>query len=279
MMTRAPVLFVSHGAPTVALEGGAFAAALAGFAASVGKPSAVLAVSAHWTTPWEIGITSAARHRLIYDFSGFPAELYRIEWPAPGAPDVAARAAALVEAAGFRARLDPVRGLDHGAWVPLRLAFPEADVPVAELALPEVAPEMLLRLGAALAPLRDEGVLLVASGGLLHNLRLVRLLDESTPPDAWASEFDAWASARIASLDVDALTRWREEAPHAERAAPSPEHLDPLFVALGARTPGDRVETIHDEIRHGNLGMRSFALRAAGPPAGSHTKARKEQSP
>jgi 4,5-DOPA dioxygenase extradiol len=263
-MSRAPVLFVSHGAPTVALEEGVFREAIARFAAEAGKPQAALVVSAHWTTPWEIGITSAARHRLIYDFSGFPDELYRIRWPAPGAPDVAARAAALVETAGFRARLDPVRGLDHGAWVPLRITFPEADVPVAQLALPEVAPELLLRLGAALAPLRDEGVLLVASGGLLHNLALVRFGEEAAP-DAWAAEFDAWIAARIDALDVEALVRWREQAPHGERAAPSPEHLDPLFVALGARAPGDRVQTLHDEIRHGNLGMRSFALRS--PPA------------
>ena len=259
-MTRSPVLFVSHGAPTVALEQGAFAAALAGFAAREGKPRAALVVSAHWTTPWEIGVTSAARHRLIYDFSGFPEALYRIQWPAPGAPDVAARAAALVERAGFRARLDPLRGLDHGAWVPLRLAFPEADVPVAQLALPDVAPGELLRLGAALAPLRDEGVLLVASGGLLHNLGLVRF-DDGAAPERWATEFDAWMAARIAALDVDALARWREEAPQAERAAPTPEHLHPLFIALGARAPGDRVETLHEEIRHGNLGMRSFVLR------------------
>jgi 4,5-DOPA dioxygenase extradiol len=269
-MTAAPVLFVSHGAPTVALEQGAFADALARFGAAV-RPRSVLIVSAHWTTPWEIGITSAARHRLIYDFSGFPEELYRIQWPAPGAPDVAARAAALLEGAGFRARLDPVRGLDHGAWVPLRLAFPGADVPVAQLALPAVAPEMLLRLGAALASLRAEGVLLVASGGLLHNLGLVRF-DETAAPDAWAREFDAWAAARIAALDVEALLRWRDEAPHAKRAAPSSEHLDPLFVALGARLPADRVELLHQDIRYGNLGMRSFVLRPAGEQAGTPRK-------
>lgn len=277
-MTRSPVLFVSHGAPTVALEEGGLATALRGFAASAGSPLAVLVISAHWTTPREIGITSAARHRLAYDFSGFPEALYRIRWPAPGAPDVAARAAALVEAAGFRARLDPIRALDHGAWIPLRLAWPEADVHVAQLALPEVESERLLRLGAALAPLREEGVVLVASGGLLHNLRLVRLDEEGAPPDAWAEEFDAWAADRIAALDVDALSRWREQAPHAARAAPSTEHLDPLFVALGARAPGDRVETLYEGIRHGNLGMRSFALRPAGPTAGTPPAARKEQS-
>jgi 4,5-DOPA dioxygenase extradiol len=267
-VTRAPVLFVSHGAPTVALEEGGFAAALASFAASIPRPRAILVVSAHWTTPWEIGITSAARHRLIYDFAGFPDALYRLEWPARGAPDVAARAAALLEGAGFRARLDPVRGLDHGAWIPLRLAFPEADVPVAQLALPDVEAPVLGKIGASLAPLRDEGVLVVASGGLLHNLRLVRLGDPAAPPDPWAREFDAWAAARIAALDADGLARWREEAPYASRAAPTAEHLDPVFVALGARREGDRPETIFDEIRHGNLGMRSFVLRPPGPPAG-----------
>jgi 4,5-DOPA dioxygenase extradiol len=271
-VTRAPVLFVSHGAPTVALEEGGFADAMAAFAASAPRPRAILVVSAHWTTPWEIGITSAARHRLIYDFAGFPDALYQLEWPARGAPDVAARAAALLEGAGFRARLDPVRGLDHGAWIPLRLAFPQADVPVAQLALPQLEAPVLARVGASLAPLRDEGVLVVASGGLLHNLGLVRLDDPAAPPDAWAREFDAWAAARIAALDVDGLARWRAEAPYATRAAPSPEHLDPLFVALGARREGDRPETIFDEIRHGNLGMRSFVLRPSGPPAGLPTQ-------
>ncbi len=276
-MTRAPVLFVSHGAPTVGLERGGFADAMASFAASSPRPRAIVVVSAHWTTPWEIGVTSAARHRLIYDFAGFPDALYRHTGPGPGAPDVAARVAALLEAAGFRARLDSVRGLDHGAWIPLRLAFPEADVPVVQLALPEVEAPVLVKVGAALAPLRDEGVLVVASGGLLHNLRLVRLGDPAAPPDAWAREFDAWAATRIEALDVDALARWREDAPYASRAAPSPEHLDPLFVALGARREGDRPETIFDEIRYGNLGMRSFVLRPPGPPAGpSPQQPRKE---
>lgn len=267
-MSRMPVLFVAHGAPTIALEPSGLDVALRGFVASAPRPRAVLVVSAHWTTPWELGLTSAARHRLIHDFAGFPDALYQLRWPAPGAPDVAARAAVLLEGAGFRARLDSVRGLDHGAWMPLLLAFPEADVPVVQLALPEVEPQVLLRLGAALAPLRDEGVLLVASGGLVHNLGLVRLFDPETVPDPWARDFDAWAAERIAALDVDGLARWREQ-PYAERAAPSPEHLDPVFVALGARGPDDRPETVFEGIAYGNLDMRSFALRPAGPPAGT----------
>ena len=152
--------------------------------------------------------------------------------------------------------------------MPLLLAFPAADVPVAQLALPDVAPQVLVRLGAALAPLRDEGVLLVASGGLVHNVSLVKLADLAAPPDPWAREFDAWAAERIAALDVDGLARWRDDAPYAARAAPSPEHLDTVFVALGARRPDDRPVTVYDRIHHGNLAMRSFALRPAGPPAG-----------
>jgi 4,5-DOPA dioxygenase extradiol len=264
---RAPALFVSHGAPTVALERGGIGAALAAFAADVGRPRALAVVSAHWTARREIGLTAAARHRLIHDFAGFPRALYEIEWPAPGAPDVAARAAALLESAGLRARLDPVRGLDHGAWIPLRFAWPEADVPVVQIALPEAEPPALARMGAALAPLRDEGVLLVGSGGVVHNLSRVRLLEPEGPPDPWAVRFDAWCAARIAALDLHGLARWREDAPDAALAQPTPEHLAPIFVVLGAVLAGDRPETVHEEIRHGNLSMRSFALRPGGGPA------------
>lgn len=265
-MSRTPVLFVSHGAPDVALERGGFQAAVAGFAASVGRPRAIVIVSAHWTTRRDVGVTAAPRNRLVFDFGGFDPALYAIDWPAPGAPDVAARVAALLRAAGFPSVLDPARGLDHGAWIPLRLAYPDAGVPVVQVALPDAPPGDLLRLGAALAPLRDEGILLVASGGIVHNLGAVRLGDDGDP-DPWALAFDAWCRDRVAALDADGLARWREDAPDARRAQPTPEHLAPIFVAMGARLPGDRAETIHEGIRHGNLSMRSFALRPAGAPS------------
>jgi 4,5-DOPA dioxygenase extradiol len=276
MHPRAPVLFVSHGAPTIALDPGAFGADLAAFAARTGTPRAIVVVSAHWTGGRELGVTSAAQNRIVHDFAGFPEALYRIRWPAPGAPDVAARVAAILDGAGFRARLDPVRGLDHGAWVPLRIAWPEATVPVVQVALPEAPPPRLLEFGAALAPLRDEGVLLVASGGVVHNLWHVRLGDPDAAPDAWAVDFDRWLDEKLRARDVAGLVRWREDAPHAAVAAPTSEHLDPLFVALGAALPGDRLETVHAGIVHGNLGMRSFALL---PPAAASadTAPRKEQ--
>jgi 4,5-DOPA dioxygenase extradiol len=214
-----------------------------------------------------VGVTSAARPRLLFDFSGFPEALYQIRWPAPGAPDVAARAAAVLEAAGFRARLDPQRGLDHGAWVPLRILFPDADVPVVQAALPQLPPEGLVRFGAALAPLRGEGVLLVASGGLVHNLGRVRLDDPEGPVEPWAAAFDAWVAERLARGDVAALLRWREQAPAAVEAAPTSEHLDPLFVALGARAGDDRYQAVHASVQYRNLGMRAFALLPVGAPS------------
>lgn len=265
-MSRAPVLFVSHGAPTVALERGGLDVALGAFAASAGRPRAIVVVSAHWTARRALGVTAAARHRLIYDFGGFPSALYELEYPAPGAPDLAARAAALLGAAGFPATLDPVRGLDHGAWIPLRLAWPAADVPVVQVALPEAEPDRLLALGAALRPLRDEGILLVASGGVVHNLGRV-VFGAGAEPEPWAVRFDGWVRDRVAALDVAGLAAWRRGAPDAFLAHPTPEHLAPIFVALGARADGDVPETVYEGIVHGNLSMRSFALRPGGPAA------------
>jgi 4,5-DOPA dioxygenase extradiol len=268
-MSRAPVLFISHGAPTIALEeDGDYARALRAFAGTT-TPRALAVVSAHWEADREIGVTSAPANTLVYDFSGFPQELYRIRWPAPGAPDVAARAASLLQAAGFRARLEPTRGLDHGVWTPLRLAWPDARVPVVQIALPAAPPERLLAMGAALAPLRDEGVLLVGSGGLVHNLYRVRFGDEGAA-DAWAVAFDRWAAERIERQDAEGLASFTA-APGARDAVPSPEHFAPVLVALGARREGDRVDTLHASFQHGNIGMRSFALRpAAVPPPSSN---------
>jgi 4,5-DOPA dioxygenase extradiol len=274
-VSLAPVLFVSHGAPTVALDPGAFGAALAAFVARLSRPRAILVVSAHWTTGSEVRVTSAARHELVHDFSGFPAPLYEIRWPAPGAPDVAARAVAHLEAAGFRARLDPDRGLDHGAWVPLRIGWPDPVIPVVQVSLPEVPPAALVRFGAALSALRAEGVLLLFTGGVVHDLAQLRWDRPEGPPDPWAAAFDAWVAARLEPLDVGGLARWREEAPHAGLAAPTSEHLDPLLAAAGAAQLGDVPSTIHAGFTFGNLSMRSVAfLPPGGSPAPSD--ARKE---
>ncbi|HTP49908.1 MAG TPA: class III extradiol ring-cleavage dioxygenase [Anaeromyxobacteraceae bacterium] len=262
MSARAPSVFISHGSPTEALEKDGYTAALGELGKRI-SPSAVVVVSAHWTTARGVGVTAAARHRLIYDFGGFPSELYRLEYPAPGDPRLAEAVAGRLVRAGFTAYLEPVRGLDHGAWIPLRLAWPKADVPVVQVSLPEAPPEELFLLGRALEPLRDEGVLVLGSGGIVHNLMLLQWNDHDAPPHAWAAEFDAWVAEHLARGDVESVLDYRDRAPHAVRAAPTTEHLDPLFVALGAGTEKERPFSIFEGFHYGSLGMRSFELREA----------------
>ncbi|HZZ83898.1 MAG TPA: class III extradiol ring-cleavage dioxygenase [Anaeromyxobacteraceae bacterium] len=265
-MTRAPVLFVSHGAPTVALEQDDYALALRAVGQRWPEPAAIAVVSAHFQTHRGVVFGSAARNRVHHDFGGFPEPLYRLDYPARGAPELALEAEALARAAGFRTQLDPGRTLDHGAWIPLRLGWPAAPVPVFEVSLPDASPAELVTLGRALRPLRDRGVLLLASGGVVHNLLRTRLdAAKDAPPEAWASGFDAWVGERLAARDLPRLLRYREEAPDAALAAPSSEHFDPLFVALGAAHDDERVETFYDQFHYGTLGMRSFALVPDAP--------------
>ncbi len=270
-MTRAPAVFLSHGSPTTALENDAYTATVRGLAGH--RPAAVLILSAHWTASGPLGITAATRHRLIYDFGGFPEELYQLTYQARGDPELASLAASLLEADGMVARLDGLRGLDHGAWIPMRIAWPGGEVPIVQVSLPaEAKPETLVRLGRALAPLRERGVLLLGSGGLVHNLYLVNLGNKDRPVDSWAGEFDAWVARRLEPLDLPALLRYRDEAPAAAMAVPTTEHFDPLFVVLGAASPGERVQTIFEGFHYGNLGMRSFQLQPA-----AHPKSEKER--
>jgi len=261
-MTRAPALFVSHGSPAEALELDGWTAAMTRFGRETPRPAAIVAISAHWTTHGRVIVTGGERPETIHDFWGFPPALYRIQYPAPGDPALAGRIAGLLREAGVAAAIDPARGLDHGAWSPLLHAWPLADVPVVQVSLPVALPADLLRFGAALAPLRDEGVLLLASGGAVHNLGEVVFEDKERAPLGWAAEFDGWIAARVAALDSPALARWKAEAPQAARAHPSTEHFDPLLVAIGARLPGDAPSPVHEGFTYGTLSMRSFALRA-----------------
>lgn len=267
MVTRAPVLFVSHGAPTEALEVDGWTQALAAFGREHPKPAAIVAVSAHWLARGRLGVTSAAAPETIHDFYGFPDPLYRIQYSAPGDPALAARIVGRLLDAGFDAALDPIRGLDHGAWSPLLHGWPLAEVPVVQVALPLLLPADLLRFGAALAPLRDEGILLLASGGAVHNLGEVSFDDKERGARRWAAEFDGWVAARVADLDAGALVRWKAEAPHAARAHPTTEHFDPLLVAIGARLAGDAPSVLHEGFSYATLSMRSFALRPQAEPA------------
>jgi 4,5-DOPA dioxygenase extradiol len=258
-----PALFVPHGAPTFALRPGAAGAALVRQAGRLPRPRAIVAVSAHWDTAVPtVGV--APRLDTIHDFSGFPRELYELRYPATGCPEVAHEVFTAIADAGLPAAVDPVRGLDHGAWVPLRLMFPDADVPVVPLSIQsEAGPAHSLAVGRALAGLRARGFLLVASGNLTHNLRdyfIAARAGGHTP--AYVREFADWIWERLATRDVDALLDYRRGAPYGARAHPTEEHLLPLYVALGAAGPGFEAERIHSGIDDYVLAMDAFAFSA-----------------
>jgi 4,5-DOPA dioxygenase extradiol len=252
-----PTLFLSHGAPTLALDPGETGAAWRRLAAELPRPQAVLCISAHWATE-ELEVGAVARNNTIHDFYGFPEPLYRIAYPAPGAPVVAERVADLLGRAGVATRIDRARGLDHGAWVPLREMYPAADVPALQLSVQPLRDAAWhRRLGAALAPLRAEGVLILASGGAVHNLRGLDWQGDGAPP-AWARAFDDWLAAALAKGDTAALLDWRNTAPQARQAQPTTEHFMPLFVALGAAGEGARAERLHQGFTFGSLSMAAF---------------------
>jgi len=225
-----PVLFLAHGAPPL-LDDALWMAQLEAWGHLLPRPRSILVLSAHWEES-PASLSSTARVPLVYDFSGFDPKYYRIKYPAPGAPELGVRVRSLLAGARIPAA-DSERGLDHGVWVPLVAMYPAADVPVLQLSLPTLEPRPLFALGRALAPLREEGVLIVGSGFLTHNLReLDRGPDPRTP--AWAAEFDAWTAEALRKRDVDTLLDYRAKAPAVRQALPTHEHFVPLLVALGA---------------------------------------------
>jgi 4,5-DOPA dioxygenase extradiol len=257
-MTALPPLFVSHGAPTLALEPGLAGPMLAGLARRLPRPRAVLVASAHWQAP-TAAVSTTLAPTTIHDFGGFPAELYSIRYPAPGAPEIARAAAERLRAAGLDVREDPVRGLDHGAWVPLRYMYPDASIPVAQLALVRGGgPAVHLALGAALAPLASDGVLVLGSGSLTHDLARVFEHAPDADPDPSVAQFVDWISARLAAGDSSALLDYRRRAPYAVAHHPSEEHLLPLFVALGAAGEGARLRRVPGGTTFGVLAMDAF---------------------
>ena len=263
-MSTLPALFVSHGAPTFATEPGRAGALLRAFAAGLSRPRAILVVSPHWMTRGVV-VSASLKPATIHDFGGFAAHLYRLAYPAPGAPEWAARVAAHLAARGIAFDIDDTRGLDHGAWVPLMHLYPDADIPVFQVSLPAYrAPAQFLRFGQALAGLRDEGVLVVASGSITHNL--YDYLPGAGAAAPYAGEFAEWIAARLADGDVEALLGYRARAPHAERAHPTGEHLMPLLVAMGAAGDGWKQLTRLDAgVVDGALAMDAYAFGVAAP--------------
>ncbi|MGQ0580079.1 MAG: DODA-type extradiol aromatic ring-opening family dioxygenase [Betaproteobacteria bacterium] len=258
MAERFPAIFVSHGAPLLAIQPGPAREFLRELGGTLGKPKAILTVSAHWERG-EAAVSAVAHPETIHDFYGFPDELYRIEYPAPGAPELAAQAKALLGEKGIGAHLDPARGLDHGAWVPLVLMYPQADVPVTQLAVQTaLGAGHHFKLGEALRSLRDEGVLILGSGGTTHNLREFGRYPEGTAPPQWVTGFQEWLAQTIESGNSGDLVRYRSLAPEAAHNHPTEEHFLPLFVAAGAGSPNVKGRRIHRSHTFGILAMDAY---------------------
>jgi 4,5-DOPA dioxygenase extradiol len=238
---RFPSLFISHGAPNILLHASETRTFWEGLSARLSRPSAILIMSAHFAAARPT-FEAGAHPGMIYDFGGFEPELYEMSYPAPGAPELGRKAFELARAAGISATLAQGRGYDHGTWIPLKALFPQADIPVATLSVqPRESGASHLALGRALAPLRDEGVLIVGSGGATHNLRAF-FGGEDTPP--WAETFNEWLREKIEAGDAESVAAW-EQGPDALRNHPTPEHFLPLPFAFGAGDPGAKGRRLH----------------------------------
>lgn len=252
-------LFVSHGAPTLPFEDVPARHFLAGLATTVKRPQAILVISAHWETRAPT-INAVMSNDTIHDFSGFPRPLYELSYPAAGDPALAERIAELIGAAGLPATVDRQRGLDHGAWVPLMLAWPDADIPVLQLSVQShLGPGHHLELGRALAPLAGEDILILGSGSFTHDLSSLSPGSSEAEPE-WVSQFAGWMHAALVEGRTCDLVAWRSLAPHAARNHPTDEHLLPLFVAMGAAGPGASATRLHASATYGVLRMDAYAF-------------------
>jgi 4,5-DOPA dioxygenase extradiol len=259
---RQPALFVSHGSPMMALEPSSARDFLAGLGRSLTRPDAIVVVSAHFDRPG-VSVTSGVRPETIHDFGGFPEALYRMQYPAPGDPVLAHEIVGLLGANGIEAMLDPSRGLDHGAWVPLTLLYPEADIPVVQVSIDSHrSPAWHRQLGLALAPLRDRNVLILGSGSMTHDLRSFFSLNPAIGAAApgWVSEFADWMDSRLNSGDTDAVLDAVARGPSGRRNHPTPDHILPLFVAMGAGGSVLHARTLHRSTTYGILAMDAYAF-------------------
>ncbi|MDX2266165.1 MAG: class III extradiol ring-cleavage dioxygenase [Hyphomicrobiales bacterium] len=254
-----PALFLAHGAPDLTLTDRPAKQFMEGLGETLPRPRAILAVSAHWEASIPT-LTAAEAPETVHDFSGWPDALYDIRYPAKTAPWLIDGTERLLRNAGFTVGLDEKRGFDHGAWAPLRLIYPGTDIPIVQLSLLEGADAKThYAIGQALEPLRQQGVLIAASGATVHNLR--RLAREGAPPADWAVDFDAWVMERLEAADIETLTDFERQAPNTRMAHPTPEHFLPLFVALGAAGATAKAERLHHSYSYGSIGMSCFAFQ------------------
>ena len=257
---RMPAIFVGHGSPANAIDDNAFTRALAQMGREIQEPpTAVLVVSAHWLTSGVL-VQAGERPETIHDFGGFPEELYRIQYPAPGAP---LHARVTAELLAGDATLTTEWGLDHGAWSVLRHIFPEARIPVYQVSI-DWARDMNFHFefARALRALRNRGVLVLGSGNIVHNLRrsMPRVAEGDIRPFDWAVEFDAWVQARIDDRDYSGLARHTDAGQSALLAVPTPDHYVPLLYAAAVAEPGETVTQIFEQVFYGGISMRTFRI-------------------
>ena len=253
---RMPILFIGHGSPMNAIEETPFTAEWRKIAMTIPRPKAILCISAHWETDGTM-VTAMKFPRTIHDFYGFPEELYQIQYPAPGSPELANRVVELLGSA--EVKLDESWGLDHGTWSLLRRMYPEADIPVIQLSLDRnKSPHEQVTMAKQLLPLRDEGVLIIGSGNIVHSLGLIRWHDNTPYP--WALEFNTLATGLIIAGETDRLTDYQSLGDAARLSIPTNEHYLPLLYALALRTPEDPVSFIADQVVLGSLSMQSVRI-------------------
>ena len=255
---RYPSVFLSHGSPMLAFGEDDYSTMLEEFSASLPKPKAVVFISAHSVSSDTIHVLKVEKNEIIHDFGGFPPELYQLDYQCNGAPALSDQICQLLAKDGFKTHSP----LDHGIWVPMRHLYPKGDVPVVRVSLPlNLTPAMILKMGHALAPLREEGVMIITSGGAVHNLRELRWSHKSLDGAAWAQEFEEWLISSMNKKDVDAIIN-AEEHPHFYQSHPTQEHFLPIIAAVGAALPGDQFKVLHRGIEYFSLSMLCFALSA-----------------
>ncbi|MBT2289100.1 dioxygenase [Paenibacillus albidus] len=256
---KLPAFFIAHGSPLLALEDNEYTRFLARLGEDLEVPRGIVVFSAHWDSPEQL-LTVDEQHETQHDFYGFPEEIYSLTYPAPGDPALSRRISELFKDHNLPHQPVLGRGLDHGIWVILQKMFPEANIPVVALSVDSLrSPHEQYQIGQMLAPLREEGILLIGSGGLVHNLRL---LSEKDQPEAWALEFDAWIAKRLEAWDLPELFAFEKKAPHVREAVPSyaREHFVPLFYAMGAADEGRRAGLMIQAYQYGTLSLNCWML-------------------
>lgn len=256
---KLPVLFLGHGSPMYAIEPNEHTAAWEALGKTMQKPKAILAISAHWLTRG-VWLTAMKQPPTIHDFGGFPEALFKQQYPAPGSPELAKRVANLVEPLMPATLEEEEWGLDHGTWSVLKYVYPNADVPIVQMSInAQLSEQEHYDLAKALKPLRDEGILIVASGNVVHNLRTIDW-HENAKPLPWATQFNDYFKDRLAAHDLNALIHWRDAGEMARMSVPSPDHYWPLLYILGASDAQEPIHIVTDGIELGSISMLSFAI-------------------